>query len=54
VNLTQVFLDQLEREAVPKPDAALLTYRVSARWAHEASGSSALASSLYVRHIGSW
>src|SRR4029453_17452382 len=36
------------------PDAALLTYRVSARWAHEASGSSALARSLYVRHIGSW
>ena len=36
------------------PDAALLTYRVSARWAHEASGSFALASSLYVRHIGSW
>jgi hypothetical protein len=36
------------------PDAALLTYRVSARWAHEASGSSALASSLYVRRDGSW
>jgi hypothetical protein len=36
------------------PDAALLTYRVSARWAHEASGSSALASSLYVRRDGAW
>jgi hypothetical protein len=35
-------------------DVALLTYRVSARWAHEASDSSALASSLYVNRDGPW
>ena len=35
-------------------DVALLTYHVSARWAHEASSSSLLASSLYVQSVGEW
>jgi hypothetical protein len=35
-------------------DVALLTYRVAARWAHERSKSSALASSIYVNRGGVW
>jgi hypothetical protein len=35
-------------------DVALMTYQVSARWAHDASSSSALASSVYVRRAGEW
>jgi hypothetical protein len=35
-------------------DVALMTYHVSARWAHQASVSSALASSVYVRRGGEW
>jgi hypothetical protein len=35
-------------------DVALLTYQVSARWAHEASSSSLLASSVYVKRVGEW
>jgi hypothetical protein len=35
-------------------DAALLTYRVAARWEHEAAKSGALASSVYVRRDGAW
>lgn len=34
--------------------AALLTYRVAARWAHETATYRALASSLYVRRDGAW
>jgi hypothetical protein len=36
------------------PDAAVLTYRVTARWAHEATEMTALASSVYVRRNGGW
>jgi hypothetical protein len=35
-------------------NAALLTYRVAARWEHEQSKNSALASSVYVRRDGVW
>jgi hypothetical protein len=35
-------------------DVALLTYDVAARWAHEASGSSLFASSVYVERAGAW
>jgi hypothetical protein len=35
-------------------DAALLTYRVAARWEHEESRNSALASSVYVKRDGVW
>jgi hypothetical protein len=35
-------------------DVALLTYRVSARWEHEASEYPALASSVYVKREGAW
>ena len=35
-------------------DAALLTYRVAARWEHEQSAISALASSVYVRRGEYW
>ena len=35
-------------------DAALLTYRAAARWEHEESKSSALASSVYVKRDGVW
>jgi hypothetical protein len=35
-------------------DAALLTYRVSARWAHEISSTTALATSTYVRSADGW
>jgi hypothetical protein len=35
-------------------DVALLTYRVAARWEHERSRSSALASSIYVNRDGVW
>jgi hypothetical protein len=35
-------------------DAALLTYQVTARWEHEKSGTTALASSLYIRRDGAW
>ena len=34
--------------------ARLLTYTVVARWEHEASPISALASSVYVHHSGAW
>ena len=33
---------------------AVLTYRVAARWAHEESSSTALASSVYVTRGGAW
>jgi hypothetical protein len=36
------------------PDAAVLTYRVTARWAHESTELTALASSVYVRRNGGW
>jgi hypothetical protein len=35
-------------------DVALLTYRVTARWEHEKSSMTALASSVYVEHAGAW
>jgi hypothetical protein len=35
-------------------DAALLTYRVAARWAHERSAVAALATSVYVRRDDAW
>jgi hypothetical protein len=35
-------------------DVALLTYRVTARWEHEASEYPALASSVYVKREGAW
>ena len=35
-------------------DVALLTYRVAARWEHEASMMVALASSVYVNRGGAW
>jgi hypothetical protein len=35
-------------------DVALLTYRVAARWEHEESKISALASSVYVKRDGVW
>jgi hypothetical protein len=35
-------------------DVALLTYRVKARWEHEASALTTLASSLYVKRDGDW
>jgi hypothetical protein len=35
-------------------DVALLTYEVAARRAHEASGSSLFASSVYVERAGAW
>jgi hypothetical protein len=35
-------------------DVALLIYRVAARWEHEKSGTTALASSLYIRRDGAW
>jgi hypothetical protein len=35
-------------------DVAVLTYRVTARWEHEVSANSALASSVYVKRKGSW
>jgi hypothetical protein len=35
-------------------DAALLTYGVSARWAHETSNVSAFASSVYIKPDGVW
>jgi hypothetical protein len=35
-------------------DVALLTYRVTARWEHEQSTSSGLASSVYVNRAGVW
>jgi hypothetical protein len=36
------------------PDAALLTYRADARWEHESTIRSVLATSLYVRHERGW
>jgi hypothetical protein len=35
-------------------DVAVLTYRVTARWEHEQSADTALASSLYVMRDGAW
>jgi hypothetical protein len=35
-------------------EAALLTYKVAARWAHDKSKTSALASSVYVKRNGAW
>jgi hypothetical protein len=35
-------------------DAALLTYKVTARWEHEESKYSALASSVYIKRDGVW
>jgi hypothetical protein len=35
-------------------DAALLSYRVTARWEHETSATTALASGLYIRCDGAW
>jgi hypothetical protein len=35
-------------------DVALLTYRVAARWEHETSKNSALASSVYIKRGGVW
>jgi hypothetical protein len=35
-------------------DVTLMTYQVSARWAHEVSTGSALATSVYVRRGGEW
>ena len=36
------------------PDAALLTYRATARWAHASSPIAVFASSVYVRRGGRW
>jgi len=36
------------------PQTALLAYRVRSRWAHEASGTSSFASSVYVERGGEW
>ena len=36
------------------PDAALLTYRATARWAHASSPIAVLASSVYVSREGRW
>jgi hypothetical protein len=38
----------------PADGVAVLTYRASARWAHEASAIRALASTVYVRRDGAW
>ena len=35
-------------------EVVLLTYRVAARWEHQQSKNSALASSVYVKHSGAW
>jgi hypothetical protein len=35
-------------------DVTVLTYRVAARWEHEESKSSALASSVYIKRNGVW
>jgi len=35
-------------------DTAVLTYKVTARWAHKAESMTALASSVYVRRGGAW
>jgi hypothetical protein len=35
-------------------DAALLTYKIAARWEHEESKRSALASSVYIKRDGVW
>ena len=35
-------------------DSAVLTYKVAARWEHEDSSSTALATSVYVRRKGEW
>jgi hypothetical protein len=42
------------RKLMPADDVALLTYRVKARWEHETSASTTLASSLYVKRDGAW
>ncbi len=38
----------------PADEAAVLMYRVRARWNHEAQATNAMASSLYVRRNGDW
>ena len=38
----------------PTPDTALLTYRASARWAHDTSVFSTLATSMYAREDTDW
>lgn len=42
------------RSAQLTEDVALLTYRVTARWEHEALEYPALASSVYVKRDGAW
>jgi hypothetical protein len=49
----EVSFDEI-RKLMPTDDFALLTYRVKARWEHEASASTTLASSLYVNRDGAW
>lgn len=36
------------------PDVAVLAYKVTARWEHETSEMTALASSVYVKRDGAW
>jgi hypothetical protein len=49
----EVQFDDVHRVQLAE-DVTLLTYRVAARWAHEASKRSALASSVYVKRNGRW
>jgi uncharacterized protein (TIGR02246 family) len=42
------------RSLRPTDDVALLTYRVTARWAHEKSSITTLASSVYVKRDRAW
>ena len=49
----EVRMDSVQSLQVTK-DVALLTYRVTARWEHEKTVITALASSLYLRHDKFW
>jgi hypothetical protein len=49
----EVDLDEICRLRLAE-DVALLTYRVTARWQHEESRTTSLASSLYVERDGAW
>jgi hypothetical protein len=42
------------RKLRPAENAALLIYRVAARWEHEKSATTALATSLYIKRGGVW
>ena len=49
----EVYFDEVQSRRLAN-DVALLTYRVKARWEHEESKITALASSLYVKRFGAW